>query len=151
MLYPAPAYALFDLESRLNGAAPGVVRPNGRAVVPADSIRLRNRMLKDRTEDEWIRLIGEIEDDNLRLAIAKKIYWDIFTVRHWAGLDDVVHEPGTRIVRYFCRHTAPEIRDIRIALWQLGYPVSTIRVFYPDDTTFTFFRVQARPSAAANE
>lgn len=111
--------------------------------------------LQKRTEAEWLRLVEEIEDEELREAVGKKVYWDFFIAgkRRWKGLDYLISEDGDgRVVKYTAKNWAWRVRDIRIALWRMGYPVSNIVNNYPstqevrgEDKTIVFREVT--PSA----
>lgn len=95
--------------------------------------RVKKRELCRRTEKAWVDLVMEIEDDTLRLGVAKKVFWDFFGKKGWRGLDDILYEPNSTIVRFFSRHDHPDVDELRVTLWRMGYPISTIREFYPDD------------------
>ncbi len=112
-----------------------------RGLLPQDIHTAKMAVLRNRTEEKWVALIGAIEDENLQLAVAKKIYWDFFTPKRWRGLDELVFEDwDCKIIRWVTRYTAPNIEDIKIALWQLGYPALLIRESYANKTAFNFTR-----------
>lgn len=98
--------------------------------------RIKNRKLFKRTEQEWLDEISAIEDETLRVQLAKRVWWDFFAARRWTGLDKLIHEEGsTRLLKYITKDTAPAINDLRIALWMVGYPIQTIRTQFNFDYT----------------
>jgi len=114
-----------------------------RSLTPSDIHTAKMAVLRKRTPEKWVELIEAIEDEYLQLAIAKKIYWDFFTTRRWTGLNHLVFEDeACKHIRWFTRYTAPKVDDIKIALWQIGYPTLLIDESYRGKTSFKFMSRQ---------